>query len=73
MPTRIIWEDPETDLLVTERRRQNNEYHTRFRGNKVEFWRSVAQRIQRRYNVPYTARQCEQKWRNLVRDYGVSK
>ncbi len=73
MAARIIWNDPEADLLVSERRRRNVEYHLRFRGNKTEFWESVARRIYRRYNSTYTARQCEQKWRNLVRDYGVSK
>ena len=73
MAARIIWEDPETDLLVSERRRRNGEYHSRFRGNKTEFWQSVTRRIFRRYNSTYTARQCEQKWRNLVRDYGVSE
>jgi Myb/SANT-like DNA-binding domain len=73
MPTRVIWDDPETDLLVRERRRRNDEYHTRYRGNKIEFWKSVSRRIYRRYNRRYTARQCELKWRNLVRDYGVSK
>jgi Myb/SANT-like DNA-binding domain len=72
MAARIIWNDPETDLLVSERRRRNDEYHLRFRGNKTEFWESVTRRIYRRYNTRYTARQCEQKWRNLVRDYGVS-
>jgi len=73
MAARIIWNDPETDLLVSERRRRNVEYHLRFRGNKTEFWESVAQRIHKRYSTRYTARQYEQKWRNLVRDYGVSK
>ena len=73
MTSRIVWGDPETDLLVSERRRRNGEYHSRFRGNKTEFWQSVARRIFRRYNSTYTARQCEQKWRNLVRDYGVSE
>ncbi len=72
MAARIIWNNPETDLLVSERRRRNVEYHLRFRDNKTEFWESVARRIYRRYNTRYTARQCEQKWRNLVRDYGVS-
>jgi hypothetical protein len=42
MAARIIWNDPETDLLVSERRRRNVEYHLRFRGNKTEFWESVA-------------------------------
>ena len=73
MAARIIWGDPETDLLVSERRRKNGKYHSRFRGNKTEFWQSVTRRIFRRYNSTYTARQCEQKWRNLVRDYGVSE
>ena len=73
MPTRVIWDDPETDLLVSERRRRNEEYYRRYRGNKLEFWESVSRRIYRRYHRRYSARQCEQKWRNLVRDYGVSK
>jgi hypothetical protein len=71
--SRIIWGDAETDFLVSERRRRNEEYHRMYRGNKREFWRNVARRIYRRYNVRYSSRQCEQKWRNLVRDYGVSK
>ena len=73
MAARIIWEDPETDLLVSERRRRNGEYHSRFRGNKTEFWQNVTRRIFRRYNSTYTACQCKQKWRNLVRDYSVSE
>jgi len=42
MATRIIWGDAETDLLVSERRRRNDDYHIRFKGNKMEFWKSVA-------------------------------
>ena len=70
---RITWGDAETEYLVEERRRRNYEYHYNYRGNKLRFWRSVARRINRRYNGDYSSRQCEQKWRNLVRDYGVSK
>jgi len=73
MTTRIIWEDNEIDLLVEERRRRNVEYHVRYRGNKTGFWRSVARRINRRFDTAYSTRQCELKWRNLVRDYNVSK
>jgi len=47
MAARIFWNDPEADLLVSERRRRNVEYHLRFRGNKTEFWESVARRIYR--------------------------
>jgi hypothetical protein len=37
MAARIIWSDPETDLLVSERRRRNFEFHTRFRGTRRNF------------------------------------
>jgi len=37
MAARIFWNDPEADLLVSERRRRNVKYHLRFRGNKTEF------------------------------------
>ena len=67
---RIIWEDAETDYLVKERRRRNHKYHYVFHENKLEFWRSVARRINRHYNGDYSSRQCKQKWRNPVRDYG---
>jgi hypothetical protein len=70
--SRIVWEDPETDMLVSERRRRNSEYHFTYRGDKTEFWQSVARRINRRYHTAFTAHQCERKWRNLVQDYGVS-
>jgi len=70
---RIVWDDPETDLLVSERRRRNFEFHRRYRSCKVPFWESVARRIHRRYNKTFTARQCEQKFENLKRDYKVSK
>ena len=71
--TRILWGDAETDLLVSERRRRNREFHYTYRGNKTPFWESVARRIRRRYHVGFSARQCEQKFRNLQRDYKVSK
>ena len=70
---RILWGNPETDLLVSERRRRNHEFHYRHRGNKTAFWESIARRIRRRYNIAFSARQVEQKWRNLRKDYDVSK
>ena len=70
--SRIIWGEPETDMLVSERRHQNSEYHFDRRGDKTEFWESVARRINRRYHTHFNFRQCERKWRNLIKDYGVS-
>jgi hypothetical protein len=73
MATRIIWDDNEIDLLVDERRKRNVEYHVRYRGNKMGFWRRVAQQINRRFGTAYSTHQCKLKWKNLVRDYNVSK
>ena len=43
MASRIIWSEPKTDFLVSKRRRSNDEYHSMFRGNKIEFWKSVTE------------------------------
>jgi Myb/SANT-like DNA-binding domain len=69
----IEWDDAETEFLVEERRRRNYEYHFVHRRNKVEFWESISRRIQRRYGSRFTARQCEGKFRNLIKEYRVSK
>ena len=71
--TRLVWGEPETDLLVEERRQRNEEYHFRYREDKKGFWESVSQRIRRRYHTRYSARQCESKFRNLLKEYRVNK
>ena len=71
--TRILWGEAETDMLVEERRRRNDEYHYVYRGNKEGFWESVARRIHRRFRSQYSGRQCENKFRNLVKEYRVNK
>jgi len=69
----ILWNDAESNFLVDERRRRNDQYHNISRRSRTEFWESMSRRIYRTYHRQYTARQCEQRWRNLVRDYTVSK
>jgi hypothetical protein len=69
----ILWRIPETDYLVDERRRRNEQFHSIEGTSRVEFWESVARRINRRFYTNYTYRQCEQRWRNLVNNYRVSK
>jgi hypothetical protein len=69
----IQWRVAETDFLVNERRYRNDEFHSMPGRSRVEFWESVVRRIYRRFYFDVTARQCETKWVNLVRDYNVSK
>lgn len=71
--TTIVWGEAETDFLVEERRRRNEEYHYVYRRSKAEFWESISRRIRRRYDSRFTARQCEGKFRNLIKEYRVSK
>ena len=41
--------------------------------DRSEFWARLARRIRRRYNITYSGQQVERKWRNLVRNFNVSK
>jgi len=71
--SRIVWGEAETDMLVDERRRRNDEYHYAHRGDKAAFWESVSRRIRQRFCSDYSARQCEYKFRNLIKEYRVNK
>ena len=71
--TQIIWREAETDFLVEEKRQRNYEYYYVYRRSKAEFWESVSQRIQRRYDSGFTAHQYERKFKNLIKEYRVSK
>jgi len=72
----ILWTDAESDYLIRQRRRRNDEFHDIPGRSRARFWESVARRVNRyfgrRGRRRYTGRQCEQKWRNLVCDYRVS-
>ena len=68
----VQWEDAECDMLVSERIRQNEEYHDMVGRSRVDFWTSVARRIYRRYHRRFTPTQCSNKWKNLVQCYHVS-
>ena len=69
----IIWRNGESDLLVEERLKRNEEFHYMEGRSRVAFWESCSRRIYRRYRRRFTAAQCEDRWRNVVKKYGVSK
>ena len=71
----ILWTDAESDYLIRQRRHRNDEYHNIPGRSQGRFWESVARRVNRHFGRRrrrYMSRQCEQKWKNLVRDYRVS-
>ena len=73
----ILWTDRESDYLIRQRRHHNDEFHNIPGRSRARFWESVARRVNRHFHLcrrrrRYTGRQCEQKWRNLLRDYRVS-
>ena len=73
----ILWTDRESDYLIRQRRHCNDEFHNILGRSRARFWESVARRVNRHFHLcrrrrRYTGRQCEQKWRNLLRDYRVS-
>ena len=72
----ILWTDRESDYLIRQRRHRNAEFHNIPGRSRARFWESVSRRVNRHFHLRrrrrYTGRQCEQKWRNLLRDYRVS-
>ena len=73
----IFWTDRESDYLIRQRHHRNDEFHNISERSQARFWESVARRVNRHFHLRrrrrrYTGRQCEQKWRNLLRDYRVS-
>jgi len=72
MNSRILWGEAKTDFLVDKRRWQNYDYHFVYRGNKAPFWKSMSRRIYQQFNSRYSARQCETKFQNLIKEYKVN-
>jgi|tagenome__1003787_1003787.scaffolds.fasta_scaffold18500451_2 hypothetical protein len=68
-----MWNDPEIELLIEERRNRNIEYWRIAGCSKTGFWMSVAGLINSRFRKSYTAEQCKEKFQNLVREHMVRK
>ena len=66
----VQWEDVECDMLVSERIRRNEEYHNIIGRSRVNFWKSVARRIRRRYHkniLPRNAPINGKIWYNVIK------
>ncbi|CAJ0756050.1 21323_t:CDS:2, partial [Entrophospora sp. SA101] len=48
---------------------RNAEYHYIVGGSRVDFWNSIANKINERFRTTYTGHQCKDKFRNLVNNH----
>ena len=69
----VTWNEHEIQLLIDQRRYRNVEYHQMVGRSRVEFWNSVARRINRAVGSNFNGLQCRRKFDNLVSIYNVSK
>lgn len=67
----MVWNEGEIKILIDERRSRNEEYWLTPGRDRVSFWTSIAAKINIEYQSSYTAKQCSEKFQNLVRDYTV--
>ncbi|CAH1765722.1 4756_t:CDS:2, partial [Entrophospora sp. SA101] len=51
---------------------RNAEYHYIVGGSRVDFWNSIANKINERFRTTYTGHQCKDKFRNLVNNHNVN-
>jgi hypothetical protein len=67
----MIWNDPQTILLIHERKSQNDEYWDLPGNDRTSFWTSVASTINMEFQSTFTYKQCKEKFQNLVREHRV--
>ena len=68
-----MWTRSNIRLLIDQRKYRNDEYHFENGISKREFWRSVAQRINRVAGTNFNYRQCSRKWTDLIKAFNVNE
>ncbi|KAG9292290.1 hypothetical protein G9A89_009102 [Geosiphon pyriformis] len=69
-PQRIVWEDEATKCLIEARRHADAEFRANKRTKPI--WERVAQYLNAKGHF-FTFHQCHVKWKNLLRDYRLTK
>nr|CAG8674466.1 5114_t:CDS:2 [Entrophospora candida] len=64
------WSNAQIRILINERRNRNVEFHNLGR-NRINFWESIAIKINEEHNTYFNGYQCKKKFDNLVRDYNL--
>jgi hypothetical protein len=67
------WNERTIRLLINQRKYRNQEYYRIIGRSRVNYWNSVARRINRDVGSNFTGVQCKRKFNNLVSKYYVSK
>ncbi|CAG8451593.1 14439_t:CDS:2 [Ambispora leptoticha] len=69
-PQRIVWEDEATKCLIEARRQTDQEFRANKRTKPI--WEKVAAYLNSKGHF-FTFHQCHVKWKNLLRDYRLTK
>ena len=70
-PVHVLWTDVECEYLLNNRMARNEEFWGLSPGRRIQFWRSVARRINECFGTRFTPEQVRNKWKNLRQDYIV--
>ena len=69
----VTWNEQELRLLIDQRKNRNAEYYQIIGRSRVDFWNSVARRINRvSSGSNFTGIQCRRRFENFVTSYNVS-
>jgi Myb/SANT-like DNA-binding domain len=72
--TQILWDDDHVRALLAERQRRNDDYWYAYPGrSRTQFWREIANYVNRTCGTRYTGIQCSRKFTSLISEYNVSK
>jgi hypothetical protein len=69
---RVLWTDEQTEYLIDQRMSRNEEFWELSSTNHMEFWESIATKINECFGTKFTAIQMKTKWKNLVKEYTVN-
>ena len=67
----MTWNNPETALLIQQRKMRNEEYWSLPGNDRTSFWTSMASKINLEFQSNYTSKKCKEKFQNLVCEYKV--
>jgi hypothetical protein len=71
-PVRVLWTDEETEYLLDQRMYRNDEFWSLNSAGQVEFWGSIAAKINECFGTRFTEVQVKTKWKNLVQEHRVN-